>query len=158
VLDPAAFGGGEDLPGHDFRVVVEEREHDQVARLDVLPCPRVRDEVDGLGRPARVDDLFGRGRVDEGAHLLARALVALRRLLGDFVGGAVDVGVVAVEVVQHRVGDLARPLGGVGRVEVGDAGLEDRKVVTNGCDVEDVRAVFHSGSSTYTSSPSPSPG
>ena len=31
VFDVGAFFGGEDLPGHDVRVVVEDRQHDQVA-------------------------------------------------------------------------------------------------------------------------------
>ena len=131
VLDAGAVGGGEDLPGDDVRVVVDDREHDQVVLLDVLATPRVGDEVDRLGRASRVDDLLGRGGVDERADLLARGLVADGRLFGDAVGGAMDVGVELFEVLQHRAGHLLRSLRGVGRVEVGQPRLEDREVLAD---------------------------
>src|SRR5439155_15330576 len=123
-------------------------------------------EVDRLGSAARVDDLLRRRSVDERAHLLARRFVAVGRLLGDLVGRAMDVGVVSLPVVQDRARHLAWALGGVGRVEVGDARLEDGEVLA------DRGYVIHqcppprrgrSGggedpTSTYTSSPSTSTG
>ena len=48
------------LPGHEVRVVLElGREHD-VARAEVGEPPRVRDEVQRLGRVADEDDLARR--------------------------------------------------------------------------------------------------
>ena len=39
VLDVGAVGGGKDLPRHDVGVVIEDREHDQVAGLHVRAAP-----------------------------------------------------------------------------------------------------------------------
>ncbi len=60
--DPAELDaalGGEDLPRHDVGVVLHVGQHDGVALAQVGPGPRVRDQVDGLGRVADVDDLVG---------------------------------------------------------------------------------------------------
>ncbi len=45
------------LPGHEVRVVLELGNDDDVARPEVDEPPRVRDEVQALGRVAREDDL-----------------------------------------------------------------------------------------------------
>src|SRR5207245_2945344 len=55
VLDVGASLGGQDLPGHDVGVVVEDRQHDEVALRDVLATPRVGDQVDRFGRAPGVD-------------------------------------------------------------------------------------------------------
>ena len=73
----AAFGG-EHLPRHDVGVVLHVREHDRVAGLQVGARPRVRDEVDRLGRVAREDDLLGARCVDEACDL-ARGPLRTRR-------------------------------------------------------------------------------
>ena len=78
----AAFGG-EHLPRHDVGVVLHVREHDRVAGLQVGARPRVRDEVDRLGRVAGEDDLVGARRVDEAGDLAPRVLERGRGLLGD---------------------------------------------------------------------------
>src|SRR5712691_1440902 len=153
-LDVGAVGGGQDLPRHDVGVVVEDGQHDQVAWPDVLATPRVRDQVDGLGSPARVDDLFGRGCVDERTHLLSRALVPVGRHLRDVVCRAMGVRVEILEVVHHRPGHLARPLRRVRGIQVSDTSLEDGEVLADLGDVEATGYVGgHSGTSTYTSSP-----
>ena len=99
----------------------------------LLPAPRVRDEVQRLGRVADEDDLADVGRVEECAHLLARALEAGGRALSEDVHGAVDVRVRRLVERRHRVEHLPRLLGAVRRVEVGerlsvDLLLEDREV------------------------------
>ncbi len=129
VLDRGSLLGGQDLPRHDVRVVLEEGEDEQVALLDMLASPRIRDQVDGLSGAARVDDLLGRGRVDELTDLRAGRLVVRGRLFGDVVGTPVDVRVELLEVLHHRPGHLAGPLRGVRRVEVGDARLEDWEIL-----------------------------
>src|SRR5260370_14353097 len=145
----------DDLPRDDVGVVVEDGEHYQVAGPDVLSTPRVRDQVDGLGRAAGVDDLLGRCGVDESADLFAGGLIALGRLLGDVIRGSVDVRVEVFEVVHHRAGYLPRPLCRVGGIEIRDARLEDGEVLADRGDVEPASAVgAHSGTSTNTSSPS----
>ena len=79
--DPAQLDaalGGEDVPRHDVGVVLHVREHDGVALAQVGARPRVRDEVDRLGRVADEDDLVGAVRVDEAGDL-ARARPRTRR-------------------------------------------------------------------------------
>ena len=101
-------------------MVLELGDHDDVAGAEVLEPPRVGDQVQRLGRAAREDHLAVRRRVDVRAHLLARALVAGRRALGERVDAAMDVGVRVLVELAHRVEHLARLLGRRGRVEVGD--------------------------------------
>ena len=84
---------GDELPRDEVRVVLELGDHDDVAGAEVLEAPRVRDEVQRLGRAAREDHLAVRRRVDVGAHLLARALVAGGRALGERVDAAMHVRV-----------------------------------------------------------------
>ena len=68
----------EQLPRHDVRVVLHRRDEHLVAGADVGVAPGARDQVDALGGVAREDDLAHRPRVDERAHLLARAFVRRR--------------------------------------------------------------------------------
>src|SRR5260370_26456264 len=58
VLDGRPLLSGQDLPRDDVRVVLDDREDDQVAFSDVLATPRIGDKVDRLGRASRVNDLF----------------------------------------------------------------------------------------------------
>ena len=58
------------------------------------------------------------GAPEERRHLVAGVLVGRRRLGAELVHGPGDVGVVALEVVDHRVDDHLRLLRGVRRVEV----------------------------------------
>jgi hypothetical protein len=78
----------------------------------------------------------------------AALIVAERRLCGDAVGGAVDVGVELLEVLQHRPGHLAGSLRGVRGVEVGDACLEDWEVLADRRHVKGFDGHGHSGTST----------
>jgi hypothetical protein len=121
--DGAKHGAGlrtKQLPGDDVRVMLETRDDDLVARQQARPAVGLRDEVDRLGRAADKND-FGRGRgVDEAPHLLARALVEGRRLLGERMHAAVHVGVVGARVVGDRVDDGRGLLRRGGVVEVGE--------------------------------------
>ena len=111
---------GEQLPGHDVRVVLEARDDDLVAGGEPRAPVRLGDEVDRLGRPADEDDFRGRGRVHEAARLLARALVQRGRLLRQRVHAAVHVGVMGARVVRDGVDDRRRLLRRGGVVEVGE--------------------------------------
>jgi hypothetical protein len=97
---------GEQLPGHDVRVVLERRQDDLVARADVRPPPALRDEVDRLGRAAHEDDLVRARRSEEARDGGASLLVALGRAAGHRVGAAVHVGVVRRVELAHRLDDL----------------------------------------------------
>ena len=92
---------GDVLPGDEVRVVLELGDDDEVARAEVVEPPGVGDEVERLGRAAREDDLARRRRVDERAHLLAGALVAGGRALGELVDAAVHVRVRGLVEVAH---------------------------------------------------------
>jgi hypothetical protein len=50
---------GDHLPRHDVRMMLERREQDAVAGLELRPGPALRDEVDPLGRAADEDRLLG---------------------------------------------------------------------------------------------------
>jgi hypothetical protein len=82
-FDHRALPLAQEMPRHDVGMVLHDREHDLVARLDALAAERIGDEVDRLGGVAGEDDLlFARG-VEEGRHLLARALIGLGRGIGE---------------------------------------------------------------------------
>ncbi len=62
-LEVAVLLLDEELPRDEVGVVLHLGQDDRVAAADVAPAPRVRDEVDRLGRVAREDDLVRcRGR------------------------------------------------------------------------------------------------
>ena len=133
--------GGEDLPRHDVGVVLHVREHDGIALTQVGPGPGVRDEVDGLGGVAHVDDLVRVRGVDEARDLGARGLERGGGLLRDRVHAAVHVGVVLAVVAVHRVEHRERLLRRGRGVEVDEAlavhlPLQDREVGLDAGDVE----------------------
>ena len=74
---------------------------------------------------------------DERRDLVARLLERHRRLCTELVHRPCDVGVVPLEVVDHRVDDHLRLLRGVGAVEVDqrlsarEHALEDREVLAD---------------------------
>jgi hypothetical protein len=132
---------GEDLPGHEVRVVLHLGDDDRVAAPDVPAPPRPRDEVDGLGRVADEDDLMGIGDVQELGHRDARVLVGRGRLLACRVDAAVDVRRVASVVALDRVEDRARLQRRRGTVEVGErpaaeVTFEEREVAPDDLRVE----------------------
>ena len=134
--------GGQHLPRHQIRVVLHLREHDRIAGLEIGAGPRPGDQVDGLGAVARVDDLVRRA-ADESGDPPAGVLEGRRGLLGDPVGPAVDVGVVARVVAVHRVEHGVGLLGGRRAVQIDERpvlGLpEHREVPAQGARVEDAR-------------------
>ena len=81
----------QELPGHQIGVVLHLGQDDRVAPADVAAAPRVRDEVDRLGRIADEDDLGRLRGVDELRGGGAGGLVGDRGPLGDLVDAAVDV-------------------------------------------------------------------
>ena len=140
-LEVAVLLLGEDLPRDEVRVVLHLGEHDRVAAADVVAAPRVRDEVDRLGRVAGEDDLVAVGGVDEPGHRGARRLVGRRRALADLVDPAVDVRGVLVVVAVERVDDRLRLLARRRGVEEDERlavglGLEDREVAPDDLRIE----------------------
>jgi hypothetical protein len=102
----------EKVPGHDVRVVLHDREHDLVARLDALAAKRIGDEVDRLGGVARENDFLVPGGIEERAHLFARALIGLGRGIGEVVQAAMHIGIFggvgALDAVEHGARLLRR--------------------------------------------------
>ena len=129
------------LPGHEIRVVLEDRRDDPIAPSDVVAPPRVGHEVDALGRVADEDDLALARGVDEARHLRARFLERGRRPLAELVDATVDVRVVLLEHALHRLEHLTGLLARRCVVEIDDALavhplLEDREVRADACHVE----------------------
>jgi hypothetical protein len=129
---------GEELPRHDVRVVLHLGDQHLVALAHAErpagPGERVGDQVDRLGGVLGEDHLVARRCVEQPGDLVPAALEAGRRLGAQLVHGARDVGVVPLEVVDHRVDDDLRLLGRVGAVEVdqrvpvGHRAAQDREV------------------------------
>ena len=111
-FDHRALPFAQKMPRHDVGMVLHDREHDLVARLDALAPERIGDEVDGLGRVAGEDDLFLAPGIEERRYFFARALVSLGRLVGEVVQAAVHVGVLRgvglLKPVENRLRLLRR--------------------------------------------------
>ena len=109
-------------------MMLEHRQHDPVAGLQIGAAPALRDQVDPLGRAADEDDLLGRGGADERGDAPARRLEGERHLGRALIDAAMDGGVGlaigAGDGVDHRL----RLLRGRGGVEIGPA-LGDRREV-----------------------------
>ena len=90
------------LPRNDVRVVLHLGENDGVAFLQIGSSPSMSDEVDGFGRAAGDDRLFG---VEPLLEFGAAGFVALGRLTGEGVNRTVDVGVGLRIVGVHRIDD-----------------------------------------------------
>ena len=76
-LDKGELGSllfGEELPGDQIRVVLHDRQHDQVAGADVLPPPRLGDQIDCLRRVADENALAGGSSIDEVGDEVPRLL------------------------------------------------------------------------------------
>ena len=58
-FDHRALALAQEMPRHDVGMVLHDREHDLVARLDALARERIGDEIDRLGGVAGEDDLLG---------------------------------------------------------------------------------------------------
>ena len=140
-LERGTGASGDVLPRDEARVVLEVGDDDDVARAEVVEAPRVRDEVQRLGRAPREDHLaLGRG-VHEARDLPASRLVPGRRALGEPVDASVDVGVRVLVEVTHRIEHLPRLLRRRGRVEEGNRPavhelVEDREVGAQAMRVE----------------------
>ena len=102
--------GGDHLPRHDVRVVLEDGDDDLVAGQQMLCAPGLRDEIDGLGGAADEDDLLGLRRVDETPNRVAGLLIGVGGAGGQLVGGAVDIGVLVGVEVGDSVDDRLRLL------------------------------------------------
>ena len=107
----------EKLPGHDVGVMLHLGQHDEVAAVDVLPPPRVGDQVD-RGRRVRGEDRLLRGRAEPLGDPLPRPFVEVGRLDGQGVDAAMDRGPRMRVVAGHRVDHGLRGLGRGRRVEI----------------------------------------
>ena len=137
------------LPWDEVGVVLELGDDDRVAGAEVVPAPRIGDEVECLGRVADEDDLPRLRGVQERAHLLAGSLEAGGRPLAEDVHGAVHVRVGRLVEGGHRIDHLARLLGAVRRIQVGeglavDQLLEDGEIGPQGTGVELLAVGTHS--------------
>ena len=95
---------GDQLPRDDIGVVFEHGEQDFIARAQVLPPPRLSDEVDGFGGVLGEDHL-ALVSAHEPGDLGARGLEGVGRLLAEPVHAPVDVGVGGFHELIHGVRD-----------------------------------------------------
>ena len=83
----------QEVPGDDVGVMLHDRQHDLVARLQARGGPGVGDEVDRLGRAGGEDDLVLGARVQEARDDAAGGFVLLGREVRQVVQAPVDVGI-----------------------------------------------------------------
>ena len=109
----------EKLPRHDVGVVLHFRDEHFVAGFE--PVRQAGGgQIDPLSGASGEDEFPGLARADQGGNLRASLLHRRRGLVGQQVGGAMDVGVVVLVVTANRIDDRLRLLRGGGAVEVGE--------------------------------------
>ena len=91
------------LPRHEVAVMLHFGEQDHVARAKKFSAPRLRDEIDALGRAAGEDDLVGARRADVVRDALPRVFVSFRRARAQLVQAAMHIGVVVLVVIPQRI-------------------------------------------------------
>src|SRR5579872_3506140 len=117
--------------------MLEPGNDDFIALADVLAAPALCDEIDALGCAANEDDFFGRRRVEEAADLFASGFVSVGGAGGEFVGGAVYVGIFVRIEIAEAIDDAFWFLRRCGVIEPDerlavDALLEDGEVAADG--------------------------
>ena len=131
---PRAFG--HHLPRDEVAVVLEFAEEDGVAGLEVIEGPGLGDEVDAFGGAAGENDFLRVTGVEESGGPFASGLVGAGGPVAQRVDAAMDVGVVALVVVEQGVQDGTRFLAGRGVVKIDqrmavDFLIQDREVPAN---------------------------
>ena len=119
----------------------EPSDDDLVALADILAAPALGDEIDAFGCATNEDDFLGARSVEETADFFAGGFVGVGGAGGEFVGGAMDVGIFVGVEVAEAVDDAFRFLR-CGRVVEPDEGLavdallEDGELAADGGGVE----------------------
>src|SRR3984893_3439457 len=130
---PCLLLTAEDLPGHDVRVVLHAGNQHFIARAYLSAPIGLRNEVDGLCRPANKNNLRLARGVEETLYRPARRFVLFRRIFGKVMHAPVNVGISPLVVTRERIDDDLRLLrrGSVVQIDERFATyglLEDRKV------------------------------
>ena len=123
------------LPRNEVRVVLHLAHDDIVARPQERIAPCVGHRVERCRRPRREDHLLAVRGADKGADTVARRFVTLRRLLGQTMYAAVDIGVQLPMQVIDRIDHATRLLRRSPAIEVDQRaavhfGREQRKIRT----------------------------
>ena len=119
---------GDHLPRHDVGVMLQHRQQDAIARLQVRRRPALRNKVDPLGCAAREDDLVSRPRADEPRRRLARPFIGDRHVGRALIDAAMHRGIAGVIGPRDRVDHGLRLLRGRGGIEIGPAVRDRRKI------------------------------
>src|SRR5262249_2609389 len=90
---------GQQLPRDDVAVMFHLREQNLVPALDILGAPRLRDEIDALGRAAGEDDLVRAGGVDELRPARARRLAGRGGAIAQLMNAAMHVRVIVLVIM-----------------------------------------------------------
>ena len=106
---------GQHLPWDEIAVMLHFGEENDISRFQVGMSPSVCDEVDGLCCSPGEDDLVGGLSVEKPGDFGASIFVSFGGASAEFVEAPVDVGIIVLVVVNNRLDDGPRLLGG-GRV------------------------------------------
>ena len=114
------------------------RQQDDVTCAQKFSAPRLRDQINALGRAARENNLLGGGRAEIGGDALPRCFVSLRRPRAQLVQTAMHIGIVVFIVIPERFDYHPRLLRGRRAVEVNQwmpmrPLTQDREILTDRC-------------------------
>src|SRR5215510_15995033 len=96
------------------------RQENFVAALDVFGAPGGCDKIDSFGGATSENDFIGAAGVDELRGTGPRGFESAGSAIAEFMNAAVNVGVVALVILDEGIYDSARLLGGGGIIEVNE--------------------------------------
>ena len=141
---PRALFRAQHLPGNDVGVMLHPGDDNLIVLLNVLASPTLRDKIDGLGRSAHKDDLARGAGIQKAARLFASRFVGIGGTRGQFMRGAMHIGVLVFVEVAEPINDRLRLLRGRAVVQPDqrtaiDPLTQNRKIAANRLHVEGIR-------------------
>ena len=97
--------------------MLQPRDHDFVALVDVLAPPTLGHQIDSFRGAAHEDYFAGRRGIQESPDLFAGGLIGICRPGSQFMRRAVHVGILMRVKVTEAVDDTLRLLGGSGIIQ-----------------------------------------
>ena len=145
---------GDQLPRHDVAVMLQHRQQDAVASLQVALGPALRDQIDPLGRATHEHAFLGRARADERRDPATGGLIGERHVGRALVHTAMHRGIGRVVRAGDRVDHALRFLRGRGGVQIRPSGGDRGKVAdaVEGGSVSQSAASSHASASAANAS------
>ena len=131
-----ALAFAQEMPGHDVGVVLHDRQHNLVPRLQARRSPAIGHQIDAFGRARGEDNLVFRTGVQEARDLAAHRLVLVGRQIGKVMQAPVNVCIFHRIGLGDRIDHAARLLRGGPVVQIDQRGAvhlarEDGKILAD---------------------------